>query len=61
MSAALKITNPADGSALAEVAADDAASVAVKFARARRAQPDWAATPLAERSAAIGRFRTRSP
>jgi len=58
MSAALKITNPADGSALAEVAADDAASVAVKFARARRAQPDWAATPLAERSAAIGRFRT---
>jgi len=57
MTAALKITNPADGSALAEVAADDAASVAAKFSRARRAQPAWAATPLAERSAAIRRFR----
>jgi acyl-CoA reductase-like NAD-dependent aldehyde dehydrogenase len=57
MTATLKITNPADGSALGEVAADDAASVAAKFARARRAQPAWAATPLAERSAAIRRFR----
>jgi len=57
MTATLKITNPADGSALAEVAADDAASVAAKFARARQAQPMWAATPLAERSAAIRRFR----
>ena len=57
MTATLKITNPADGSALAEVAADDSASVAAKFARARQAQPMWAATPLAERSAAIRRFR----
>jgi len=57
MTATLKITNPGDGSALAEVAADDAASVAAKFARARQAQPMWAATPLAERSAAIRRFR----
>ena len=57
MTAALKITNPADGGALGEVAADAAASVAAKFARARRAQPAWAATPLAERSAAIRRFR----
>ena len=56
MTATLKISNPADGSALAEVAADDAASVAAKFARARQAQPAWAATPLAERSAAIRRF-----
>jgi len=53
----LAITNPADGTPLAEVAADDAASVAAKFARARRAQPGWAATPLAERSDAIRRFR----
>jgi len=53
----LAITNPADGAPLAEVAADDAASVAAKFARARRAQPGWAATPLAERSDAIRRFR----
>ncbi|HZW75711.1 MAG TPA: aldehyde dehydrogenase family protein, partial [Caldimonas sp.] len=57
MTTTLKITNPADGSTLGEVAADDAASVAAKFARARRAQPAWAATPLAERSAAIRRFR----
>jgi acyl-CoA reductase-like NAD-dependent aldehyde dehydrogenase len=57
MTATLRIANPADGSALAEVATDDAASVAAKFARARHAQPAWAATPLAERSAAIRRFR----
>ncbi|MGZ8259595.1 MAG: aldehyde dehydrogenase family protein, partial [Caldimonas sp.] len=53
----LQIENPADGSRLAEVAADDAASVADKAARARRAQPAWRATPLAERSGAIARFR----
>jgi acyl-CoA reductase-like NAD-dependent aldehyde dehydrogenase len=53
----LKITNPADGSPLAEVAVDDTASVAAKASRARRAQPAWQATPLAERSAAIARFR----
>jgi acyl-CoA reductase-like NAD-dependent aldehyde dehydrogenase len=53
----LKITNPADGAPLAEVPADDAASVAAKAGRARRAQPAWRATPLAERKAAIARFR----
>jgi acyl-CoA reductase-like NAD-dependent aldehyde dehydrogenase len=53
----LKITNPADGSPLAEVAADDAASVAAKATRARSAQPAWQATPLAVRGAAIARFR----
>nr|HET7858707.1 aldehyde dehydrogenase family protein [Caldimonas sp.] len=57
MTTTLEITNPADGSVLAEVPADDAASVAAKFGRARRAQPSWAATPLAGRSAAIRRFR----
>ena len=45
----LKINNPANGALIAEVPADDAASVAAKAARARRAQPAWAATPLAER------------
>ena len=54
---ALKISNPADGSPLGEVPADDAASAAAKAARARRAQPAWQATPLGERVAAIGRFR----
>ncbi|MDQ6628968.1 MAG: aldehyde dehydrogenase family protein [Pseudomonadota bacterium] len=55
--AVLTITNPADGSLLAEVPADDAASVAAKAVRARAAQPAWAATPIAERKAAVARFR----
>jgi len=54
---ALTITNPADGSKLAELPSDDAASVAAKAARARAAQPAWAATPLADRIACIARFR----
>ena len=53
----LTITNPADGSRLAEVPCDDAASVAAKAARARAAQPAWADTPLAERRAVVARFR----
>jgi acyl-CoA reductase-like NAD-dependent aldehyde dehydrogenase len=53
----LKILNPANGTTLADVPADDAASVAAKAERARRAQPAWQATPLAERSAAVARFR----
>ena len=53
----LLITNPADGTTLAELPADDAASVAAKAARARAAQPAWAAAPLAERRATIARFR----
>ncbi len=53
----LKIVNPADGSLLAEVPADDVASVAAKAARARKAQPAWNATPLAERIAVLTRFR----
>jgi len=53
----LRITNPATGAVVDEVPADDAASVAVKAAAARAAQPRWAATPLAERVATIGRFR----
>ena len=53
----LTIINPADGSKLAELPSDDAASVAAKAARARAAQPAWAATPLADRIACIARFR----
>ena len=49
MNDALKIINPADGAPLAEVPADDAASVAAKAERARAAQPAWQATPLAKR------------
>ncbi len=53
----LQIQNPATGELLAELPADDAASVASKAARARSAQVDWAATPLAERAACLRRFR----
>lgn len=53
----LAIHNPASGERIAELPADDAASVAAKAAAARAAQPRWAATPLAERLACISRFR----
>ncbi len=53
----LKISNPATGAPITEVAVDDAASVAEKMVRARAAQPRWAALPLAERQACIARFR----
>jgi acyl-CoA reductase-like NAD-dependent aldehyde dehydrogenase len=50
--------NPATGQVLAELPADDAASVAAKALAARSAQPAWAATPLEERKACMGRFRS---
>jgi acyl-CoA reductase-like NAD-dependent aldehyde dehydrogenase len=53
----LAIRNPADGEKFAEVPADDATSVAAKAARARAAQPAWAARPLEERKQCIDRFR----
>jgi acyl-CoA reductase-like NAD-dependent aldehyde dehydrogenase len=53
----LPIRNPADGEKFTEVPADDAASVAAKAARARAAQPAWAARPLRERKLCIDRFR----
>ena len=53
----LPVYNPATGALIAEVPIDDAASVARKMARARAAQPQWAATPLAGRQACIRRFR----
>ncbi|MDE1949788.1 MAG: aldehyde dehydrogenase family protein [Burkholderiales bacterium] len=53
----LKIFNPATGEPIDELAADDAASVGAKAAAARRAQPAWAAAPIAERLAVIQRFR----
>ncbi|MFN8962584.1 MAG: aldehyde dehydrogenase family protein [Betaproteobacteria bacterium] len=53
----LLVHNPYDGTLVARLAADDAASVAARAAAARAAQPAWAARPMAERLAAIGRFR----
>jgi acyl-CoA reductase-like NAD-dependent aldehyde dehydrogenase len=53
----LTITNPATGASITQLPADDAASVAAKFAAARAAQPAWAARPLSERMDCISRFR----
>ena len=53
----LAIFNPASGALIAELPADDAASVAAKSGRARAAQPGWAALPLTQRQACITRFR----
>jgi len=53
----LSITNPATGTHIADVPADDAASVAAKAATARAAQAAWAERPMAERQACIVRFR----
>jgi acyl-CoA reductase-like NAD-dependent aldehyde dehydrogenase len=53
----LAIHNPANGEKIADVPADDTASVAAKAARARAAQAGWAARPLAERKDCIARFR----
>jgi acyl-CoA reductase-like NAD-dependent aldehyde dehydrogenase len=55
----LTITNPATGATIAALETDTPASIADKVARTRAAQPAWAATPLAERIAALGRFRDR--
>lgn len=53
----LKIFNPASGQPLAELPADDAASVAAKAAAARAAQPAWAAVPMTEKLDIVRRFR----
>jgi acyl-CoA reductase-like NAD-dependent aldehyde dehydrogenase len=53
----LVIHNPANGEQLAELHADDAASVGAKTARARAAQASWAAQPLFERKSCIDRFQ----
>jgi acyl-CoA reductase-like NAD-dependent aldehyde dehydrogenase len=53
----LVIRNPASGEPIAELAADDAASVAAKTAQARAAQASWAAQPLFERKSCIDRFQ----
>ncbi|HTH80966.1 MAG TPA: aldehyde dehydrogenase family protein [Ramlibacter sp.] len=53
----LSIFNPATGAKIADVPADDAASVANKAQLARAAQLPWARVPLAERIACIERFQ----
>jgi acyl-CoA reductase-like NAD-dependent aldehyde dehydrogenase len=53
----LTIANPANGRILAEMPDHDAAQVAAACARARAAQPRWAAEPLTARIEVIRRFR----
>ena len=54
----LHVHNPATGTLIATLNADDAASVARKAKQARAAQPAWARVSLAERQACIERFRS---
>jgi acyl-CoA reductase-like NAD-dependent aldehyde dehydrogenase len=53
----LKVVNPATGEVAATLPADDAKSVAAKYARARAVQPAWARMRLKQRLTAIARFR----
>lgn len=53
----MKIVNPWSGATIAGVPADNARSVAAKYARARAAQPRWAAVPMKKRLDAIAKFR----
>jgi acyl-CoA reductase-like NAD-dependent aldehyde dehydrogenase len=53
----MQIINPATEQLIAELPEDDARAVSDKVARARAAQPAWAAAPLPERLDAITRFR----
>src|SRR5688572_14818570 len=53
----LKVTNPATGTLVATLPADDAKSVAAKYAQARAAQPAWWKVPLKKRLDAIRKFR----
>jgi len=53
----LAVHDPATGERIAELPADDAASVAAKARAARMAQAEWAARSLQERKACIAHFR----
>jgi acyl-CoA reductase-like NAD-dependent aldehyde dehydrogenase len=55
----VKILNPWNGATIADVATDDARSVAAKYRAARAAQPRWAAMPIRKRIETIARFRER--
>ena len=56
----MKILNPATNTVVAEVAEDGATSIRAKYARARAAQPAWAALPLKKRLDTIREFRART-
>src|SRR5271166_5918083 len=50
-------SNPATGEVLAELACASASEVQDAVLRAKRAQPDWQATPVSERIAVLRRFQ----
>mgnify|MGYP003694007793 CR=1 FL=1 len=53
----MRITNPATGLVIAEVAADNLKTVRAKYELARAAQPKWSAVPIRRRIATLGKFR----
>ncbi len=55
----MKITNPADGTVITEITADNAAAVRRKYELARAGQRKWAKVPIRKRLAAILAFRER--
>jgi acyl-CoA reductase-like NAD-dependent aldehyde dehydrogenase len=55
----MKITNPATGAVIADVAADNAGAVRRKYDAARAGQARWAAVPIRKRLEAIAKFRER--
>ena len=54
----LSVFNPANAEKIADLPADDAASVAEKFQLASTAQKQWAQVPFAQRLACLQKFRT---
>ncbi len=55
----LRISNPADGSLISELAEDTPASIAARYRAARSAQPAWAARTIADRIAVLRGFKAR--
>src|SRR5512137_2668410 len=55
----MKIANPATGVVIADVAADNAAAVRLKYEVARAGHVRWARVPIQKRLAAIAKFRDR--
>jgi acyl-CoA reductase-like NAD-dependent aldehyde dehydrogenase len=55
----MKIVNPADGTVIAEVTADNTVAVRRKYELARAGQAKWAKVPMKKRLAAIAVFRER--
>jgi len=54
--ARIKVVNPATGAVIRDVAEDSAEAVARKFARAARAQKQWARVRIDDRKACLARF-----